>query len=1054
MFHDMFHDYWIAFRKNDFTHPPSMSASTLQQAFSHFRMTDGSGLVPTDGTATHPRAKRILRDADILGASHVLFRFHENGDKPPTPQALIFDRTVAPISPAEEGELHRKVWNTGMVPLMFVIQNDRVDIIGALEKPKLDNEGNATSPTIAAKLKLASDISKALGKKDEKIAQRFSADRFANGTFWDDAENSTFLADSTAQKTLLQEMRNAHKAIAAHDILSPELTRRFFILCLMVKYLEDRKILRADYFTDFHVDATTFENLLRLRDNDYAALRRCLKNLSYRFNGDVFFLTPDEEAAILKADLTPYANFVQGQTAGQMNLWKLYTFEYLPVELISYIYEDFLQHNKEAVYTPHMLVDLVLDEIMPAKGIPDDYRILDPACGSGVFLVGAFRRLVEAYYADNPQVALGKIPAEKLCAILEKNICGVDTDPIAVELTSFSLCVAMCSELTPESARAEMKFPSLAGKIANGTANENRSIRERDFFALTENADGKPGSFDLIIGNPPFGSNEHENLAAKVALDTKGPRVPFPRLPDKQLCYLFLRDAPKLLKEGGVGCLLQKDGFLYNGGVLEFRAAFLQNYDVPKIFDFVSIRQMFTGLKSPKKSTNSASEDEDDDGEGSQIEEADSAAKNAEKKIGYVDVKVVAVFFRRPLADEPLSNKPILHATFRKLFTAGRRRSFDLDTYDYHWVARETAIKEPRVWKANLLGGGRLLATYRAFANHHVRSVGEYIKARGRKPNPAEEKRKSKEDNEEKWICSEGFIAGAKNAKPLGEGIVMPSQYLETDGLRLDGIAKLSIKPLETTRFAYTGNPRLYDPPHLLVKEHESLPCALRGIGETKLGFKDKIVGIKCPAEDQKRLDDLSDYLSNHRASLQFFLSFSSQYLINKQSAILKEDIMDLPFPENGKLEFHGVEEWLVRDVIERQIRFIKVGANAESTLFKPTTAAQLTEYTDTFLQVIRTVYPETKRAEQIEFSNAHCIAFTFGEKPSKPIEDADKLEAHLDELLLKQKGHTLRIHRIVRLFDGDRLYFVKPKAYRFWTRSIAVRDADDAFASLVAQGF
>lgn len=1023
-----------------------MPSSALKQVLVQFHMADGAGIVPTEGSTpeagmAHPRAKRVLWDALALGASHVLFRFPENAERPPIPQAFIFDFSESPIAPGEEAEIQRKVWNTGLVPLIFVIQSDRVDIINALEKPEL-KDGVVQPLTPVAQLQLASTISKTIRKRNEKVALRFSGDRFANGTFWDDPENRSLLADSTAQKTLLQEMRTAHKAIEAHKILTPDLTRRFFILCLMVKYLEDRKILHEDYFKGFLMEATSFEDLLRRRDNEYAALRICLKNLAIRFNGDVFSLTDQEEMAIVSADLTPYAEFVQGQLVGpQFHLWKLYSFDYLPVELISYIYEDFLRDNNEAVYTPHTLVDLLLDEIMPTKTIPADYRILDPACGSGVFLVGAFRRLVEAYLADHPKLGPGQVPGEKLCDMLVNNIRGVDIDPIAVELTSFSLCVALCSELSPESARADMKFPTLAGRIANGTINEIRSIRECDFFALTEKADDEPGSFDLIIGNPPFGSNEKDNLAAKVALNTKGPLVPFPKLPDKQLCYLFLRDAPKLLKEGGVGCLLQKDGFLYNGGVLEFRAAFLKNYEVPQIFDFVSVRGMFTGRKVSSATT---------EGEEEKSDEAHT-----------VDVKAVAVFFRRPVADTPLAEKPILHATFRKLFAVGRRRGFELDAYDYHWVSLKLAIEEPRVWKANLLGGGRLLSTYRAFANDHVRNIGTYIAANGRTPalvesdyNKPKDAAAKKEKDESKWICSEGFIAGAESAKPLSEKIAMPSHFLETKGLTLEGVDKSAIAPLKVKRYSSTRDVRLYDPPHLLVKEHESLPFALRRTGENTLGFKHKIVGIKCTEEDETELSLLAEYLGANRSGLQFFLSFSSQYLINKQSAILKEDIMDLPFPENGKLEFRGVEEWLVGDVIDRQIRFIKIGANAESSLFKPTTGAQLTEYENAFLQVLRSVYPEARYAERHEFTTAHCIAFSFGDKPRAPFGDATQLESHLNELLLTQKGKALRIHRIVRLFDTDTLYFVKPKAYRFWTRSIAVRDADEAFASLVEQGF
>ena len=77
----------------------------------------------------------------------------------------------------------------------------------------------------------------------------------------------------------------------------------------------------------------------------------------------------------------------------------------------------------------------------------------------------------------------------------------------------------------------------------------------------------------------------------------------FPALPDRQLCYLFLRETPQLLNPEGTGCLILKDGFLYNLHVQNFRAAFLHTFQVPQIFDFVSIRNLFKGKNDGEPST-------------------------------------------------------------------------------------------------------------------------------------------------------------------------------------------------------------------------------------------------------------------------------------------------------------------------------------------------------------------------------------------------------------------------------------------------------------------
>ena len=79
-----------------------------------------------------------------------------------------------------------------------------------------------------------------------------------------------------------------------------------------------------------------------------------------------------------------------------MYFWA-YDFKYIPIELISAIYETFLDEDRRktsACYTPPEIVDFVLNEVLPFETEPQNVSILDPACGSGIFLVEAYRRLV------------------------------------------------------------------------------------------------------------------------------------------------------------------------------------------------------------------------------------------------------------------------------------------------------------------------------------------------------------------------------------------------------------------------------------------------------------------------------------------------------------------------------------------------------------------------------------------------------------------------------------------------------------------------------------
>jgi hypothetical protein len=194
----------------------------------------------------------------------------------------------------------------------------------------------------------------------------------------------------------------------------------------------------------------------------------------------------------------------------------------------------------------------------------------------------------------------------------------------------------------------------------------------QDFFQLIQE-DRFTEPFDLIVGNPPFGS-EVAGIARDVEQNRTVAGVTFPALPDRQLCYLFLREMPQLLGPEGTGCLILKDGFLYNLNAQDFRTAFLHTFQVPQILDFVSIRHLFKGKSNGKPS----------------------------------DAKVVAVFFENRPPDE---KKALLHATFRKVRSVQDQLGFELDAYDFHWLPRHVAREEPLVWKADLLGGGHCSAS-------------------------------------------------------------------------------------------------------------------------------------------------------------------------------------------------------------------------------------------------------------------------------------------------------------------------------------------------------
>ena len=86
-------------------------------------------------------------------------------------------------------------------------------------------------------------------------------------------------------------------------------------------------------------------------------------------------------------------------------------------------------------------------------------------------------------------------------------------------------------------------------------------------------------------------------------------------------------------------------------------------------------------------------------------------------------------------------------------------------------------------------------------------------------------------------------------------------------------------------------------------------------------------------------------------------------------------------------------------------------------------------------------------------WAGVSCLPFVFG-KAEPDWKDADGLSDKLAKLLRAKKSPSLTTVRIVRIFDGPFVFLIKPDRLRYWLRSIALRDADEALADLRALGF
>lgn len=935
-----------------------------------------TGAKPVDGlvlvagyipTGRPPEEVATMEKARRYGAHSVFFEAGRNG-RAPVPQAFVFISKDG-TDDKEFADLHKRLWSWGGVPILYRRTPGQIQLFRCAHDPDFIS---ATGEQVCKPFKFLDIGSRIAGKE-----AWWDAERIRNGTLWDDPDACRIMlsAQKAAHRKLVDVVRGLNDELNTKRLLTAPLRRRLLILSLLIAYLEERGVLRPEFFGRYVKGATRFFEVLREGD----ALVEMLKALEDRFNGHVFALK-DEEAAALKASrqLGRFASLVEGyeDTGGQLSFWRLYSFKDLPVELISHIYQLFVTDTDSSVYTPPTLVRLMLDEalswdridrLMAGKEI-----ILDPACGSGVFLVEAYKRLVLHWRSRNDWARPG---VDELRALLER-VHGIDLELGAVELAAFSLCLALCDALEPEEIRASVKlFPKLA----------DVSLHQRCFFeAKEEGLIAAP--VGVLIGNPPFESSL-TTPAAKRAYDAYVKQ--HGKLADQQIAYLFLHEAMGMTTKGGVLSMIQPSGFLYNQHAGDFRANFFKRWNVREILDFVSVRGLF--------------------------------------KKGDADPKVVVVV---AVAEPAKPASKLLHTVFRRNGRANAEQGFEIDYYDLHRVPHAALSGNSDIWRANLLGGERLLTFVQRLRG--LRTLGHYAAER-------------------EWNSGEGYIAGQKGISRPAAHIVgqqlLPTKALSATGLNRSALTKVPKAPIKDPK-----SEARFTPPLLLVKEHQDLYNAMWE--ESYLTYKHEIVGFAAPKKDLKRLRQVRDWIANNRPALQAYVASTSIRLFTQRAtSIASADIMALPYPEDGTLDLSANEQILVDDVVRYWRDFVRTGS--DSDVMKLDGREALPAFAASFTAQINTVYPTTRLSalEPQSWPGIICQPFVFG-AGQVDWTGVDDLRGRLDNLLREQRGSSITVTRIARIYDGKFVFLLKPDRLRYWLRSIALRDADDVLADLRAQGF
>lgn len=470
---------------------------------------------------------------------------------------IVFMRKINDDNEDKIREVHNEMWNLNQAPIGILILPSEIRIYNNYIPPEKED-------------KFLFPIINADNIENVKNLYRLNEDEIRSGNLFRILENK-FAKVTRVDKHLLMNLDDARLKLHKQNNMPYELAHNLLARSIFVKYLEDRNMLTVNTFNKHGVNSFT-ELLSQL---DVEKLYLFFYGLKKRFNGDLFNINPSEKSCVNSDQLDVVYNFFLGTrlATGQLSMFP-YDFSIIPVELISNIYETFLNiSNKEnkskngIFYTPHFLADFVLsyslDNVIEEKN-NHEITVLDPACGSGIFLVESFRRLVNKYLENRD----GEPEIRDLINILESSIFGIDLSREAVQISIFSLYIALLDYIEPKDIEMNnVKFPNLLGN----------NIFVGDFFDESIKFNGM--KFDVLIGNPPWASSKgKEKKLHEMYCSTH--KVP---ISDRQIAYSFMARAKDFSHDNTLITLIVTSKFLYNHTASKFRRYMLNNF----VFEFV-----------------------------------------------------------------------------------------------------------------------------------------------------------------------------------------------------------------------------------------------------------------------------------------------------------------------------------------------------------------------------------------------------------------------------------------------------------------------------------
>lgn len=1050
-----------------------------------------------DSVPTFSHVFRLAAEDCGLVGVYVLQRQWGEPDQSAVPVVYVCEaRNIA-----EADTFHRLVWNQNVVPFVIVRTPSELRLYSGFSyRAEASPTAKRGAAEVLRETVFAADLV-------SRVIPSFHAENIDNGMIWN-REARYVRPEAKVDWHLLENLQSLGFVLRERMGLSPGAAHALIGKFVYLRYLRDRNILSNRRLAEFRIT----EDQVFSRRATLSAVKTLIESLDEWLNGSVFDIPWGSGIRAEHVREVAGAFFGDDPETHQLNLFEDYDFSHIPVETLSVVYEQFLHaegkaKNAGAYYTPIPLVDFVLNSLEELRPLELGMRVLDPACGSGAFLVQAYRRLVEKQRKLRPNHKLSPV---ELRSLLCEHFYGTDRDEDACQVTELSLIITLLGYVSPpDLTRTNFKLPVLRNN--NIFAGED----DGDFFNTESTFHSKLGYgiFDWIVGNPPWTEVSSPQVKQGEAAETK---YVYPwmlqhasELPTggNQVAELFCWKAVQHLKEtdGFVGILIPAMT-LFKDESKEFRRAFFRRCKVESVINFANLAYVLFAGRS--------------------------------------EVPCAALLFRRRATGAEIDpgESIITYAPFLLNQEANRRGDGPRKTNTWTITVNGSEVREVATaegakgdaltWKLAMWGSYRDLQLLRSVAERfptvlQAMSQRELLAVEGaglrRVPDrktveavPHAEERAGTELPE----AHAGEVQFEKDL--VGKKLLQPTLMPSTVRFTVPPGAFKIVREDEAYVRKRGGRLglRVNEPPHIYVPSSRN--CAV--YSDEFFVIPPRQIGITGPKEQAGFLKALSLYFTSNFALYHQFLH-SPQWGINENIANLRTlKGLPVPFAENSQevvdelIELHTAlvrweerhdavsrfagtsdddflisyvpstserdellgrvndlvyqclgldaeERVLVDDLVEVRLKANK--GKVAKEVVRPPTDEEIVAYATLLVRELDGFFEDSsdKRHQATVFVDSRSrsglveiLTQQVSRKPLPPkVIPADKgvsdAVTELRKRVREERAQWLYFERVLRIYEGNRIYIMKPLQHIHWLRSQAVLDADSLLHDLVIQG-